>query len=118
MAAMPVFFAMVRQVKDLQLNVSQKTFFLIILNFQSGSGKTHTYIGPKDCLTSSNKVNISRKTDFGIVVQAADELFLAKHALRKRGISLNIGLQFIEVYDEKVTIFDLFTINLHHIQFS
>lgn len=70
-----------------------------------GSGKTHTYIGPKDCLTNSEKENNSRKAEFGIVIQAADELFLAKQVLQKREISLNVGIQFVEVYDEKVKLF-------------
>eukprot|EP01038_Epipyxis_sp_PR26KG_P006489 gene6489-8922_t len=70
---------------------------------QTGAGKTHTFFGPDgamesigDCIRSGIVPMVT-----GVVVRACMDLLSAKECMGKRGISLTITAQFIEIYEEQ-----------------
>lgn len=77
---------------------------------QTGSGKTFTFLGPEGCLENlqgedRDLANIfTQYPTLGLVLRTTDDLFLAKDHFEKYQITMNIGIQMIEVYDEKVNI--------------
>jgi hypothetical protein len=93
---------------------------------QTGSGKTYTFLGPEGCLDDLIPISITPNTStksrvsstivaydllhypsLGVVLRTTEDLFLAKKALTRYNISMTIGVQMIEVYEEKTT--DLIT---------
>jgi hypothetical protein len=81
---------------------------------QTGSGKTYTYLGPEGCLETDELQDMANyKTtttpSIGLVPRVLEELFSAKTIVQRNGIELSIGLQMIEIYEEKGT--DLLTGN-------
>ena len=86
---------------------------------QTGSGKTYTMFGPDDVCSNVGKVTgdrsgksdlevaesiISSNSSTGIVFRACAELLRAKAKFEKRGdISMNLHVQFVEIYNDVVT---------------
>jgi len=78
---------------------------------QTGSGKTHTMFGPEGILDAAEKCLGSDAKSLpgasGIVIRTCIELFSAKTALKRLGISTSYTMQYVQIYNEKVT--DLLT---------
>jgi len=86
---------------------------------QTGSGKTYTMFGPDDVCSNVGKVTgdrigksdleiaesiISSKSSTGIVFRACAELLRAKAMFERRGnVSMNLNVQFVEIYNDVVT---------------
>jgi hypothetical protein len=70
---------------------------------QTGSGKTYSMFGPGETFTEElNK-------QAGIVLRISQELLVGREYFSKIGINISYSLQFVEIYNEKVT--DLLTGN-------
>ena len=90
---------------------------------QTGSGKTYTFLGPENCLENLSDLfisdgkpsgqqssqsseqlqhNLYKYPNVGLVIRTVQDLFLAKEALSKYQIQMTIGIQLIEIYEEKV----------------
>jgi hypothetical protein len=85
---------------------------------QTGSGKTYTFLGPEGCLEDLSELLDDRNSrrrelsfmkypNLGLVLRTVQDLFQAKKSLSHYNIQMTIGIQFIEVYEEKTT--DLIT---------
>ena len=82
----------------------------------SGAGKTYTFFGPEGQLDESvfdsldesallsGRIQQLLPPSTGLVVRACVELLAAREKLRRNGISVSFTAQFVEIYEEQVTI--------------
>ncbi len=97
-----------------KLNISLIQFnFFSFFHSCSGSGKTYTFLGPEKCLDDPTLISqnngessslMSLPPSIGVVLRAGEELFQAKQAMSKIGITVSLVLQVVEVYEEKVSL--------------
>jgi hypothetical protein len=69
---------------------------------QTGSGKTYTAFGPEGALDDDISLEDIPDTT-GVVVRCCLQLLQAKEEMAKRGISVSLSAQFVEIYNENVT---------------
>jgi hypothetical protein len=92
-----VYDRSVRESVEASLNGYSAT---VICYGQTGAGKTFTFFGPSSC---DHDLSDHIQASSGMIVRAMSELLLAKNRLVDSGVVVNISVQYIEIYDEKMT---------------